>query len=134
MPKDDGLKEYVLKQGKTHMADGVEVKAGDKVKLNDEQAKAFADKFESVEEMNERLKLQDELGKTKAQQAKIAKALEAKGIKLEDLLAEAEVTDKDPPKPESEGKRLDDSPKDLAGNKQPEPAATTTKVEPPKTK
>lgn len=127
--EDDGMKEYVLKPGKTHIADGEEKKAGDKVRLSDAQAKAFADKFESVEEMNERLRMQDELKSTRDQQAKIAKALEAKGIKLEDLLAEADETNKNPPTGD-EGKAGDDKSQQPSNT----PAqGSTNKVEPPKT-
>lgn len=97
--------EYVLKRGYTHNGfdeDGDRhlfvggQEGNDRVMLSATQAAQFKDRFESVEEMQERQKMQDELQKSQKDMDKLKTALESKGMSIDDLLAEAETTTKKP--------------------------------------
>jgi len=103
--KREGSKEYVLKFGHEHNGFDSEgnrhtfvggQEGNDRVFLTDSQAKAFADKFESLEERNERMKAQNELQEMKAKEAKLREVLQDKGIDLDELLADKDATIKKP--------------------------------------
>lgn len=98
------VEEYILKPGFEHngFKDGVRHlyvggQAGnDRVLLTEAQAHSFRDKFESLKDMNERVKAQQEVNRLQAQQDKIRAALEEKGITLEELLDSATIKKPDP--------------------------------------
>lgn len=98
-------KEYILKPGYTHNGFDDEgnrhefvggQKDNDRVFLTESQAAQFKDRFESLEDLKERQKLESELAKNQKDMAKIRAALEEKGMSLDDLIASAESTTKKP--------------------------------------
>lgn len=73
------------KYGNRHKYVGGE-EGNDRVQLSEAQAKAFGDKFESIKEMTERKKAQDEVNSLKAKEAKMREKLAKKGIDLDEFL------------------------------------------------
>lgn len=111
--------EYILKpghihhgfkNGERHQYVGGE-KGNDRVVLNERQAKAFADKFESVQDQKNRLAMQDELNTLRQQQEELNARLAESGMTLDDLINQA-TTKKPEPSPST-------------GSAEPKPANTT---------
>lgn len=84
-------KEYILRANHEHIgvdADGdpVNYTGGDKVLLTDDQYKSFADKFETAEDKDARIKLQAEARAANEKLAEVTAALQEQGLTLDDLI------------------------------------------------
>lgn len=133
-------KEYILKPGFEHNGhdENGERKtfSGDdrnnnKVMLTENQAKAFKDRFESLEDMTERVAQQQEVAKLRNRQEEIERALAEKGISIDELLS-PKIIEKPDPHPSVAAQA--DSPDNVT----PAPRGTTSDPvnappEPPKT-
>lgn len=94
--KVKGTEEFILKPGNQHHgfdADGARhtfvggEKDNDRVFLTPDQARAFKDKFESLEDADARTKAQNEVANLRNREAQIREKLADKGIDIEELLA-----------------------------------------------
>lgn len=92
-----GNEHHGFKNGNRHVFIGGEP-GNDRIELTETQAYAFRDKVESVAEMAERKKSEDEIRNLRAKEREIKEALEAKGMSLDELLEQAKAPKVEPPK------------------------------------
>ena len=70
-PEPKPVKVYKLKAGMKHVHDGESIKPGDSIGLNENQAKAFADKFDAADEEGFRVMTHEDLRKLRPEQKSV---------------------------------------------------------------